>query len=387
MTYRKTRQSFAAIAFALFFLFSSIFMPQLRAEDEGFQAGPYIMDHILDSYGWHITTVNDHAISIPLPIILIDNGGLVSFSSSKLHHGTEAYNGYAMGFTEETSGTIVKLGGDFANYNGELEANVVYPIDHVCKYDISITKNVCSLFISIILLICIFLSVAKRYKEGPLKAPKGLQSLLEPLVLFVRDDIAVPSLGEDKYQKYFPYLLTLFFFILVNNLMGLIPIFPGGANVTGNIAVTMVLAVISFFIINISGNKHYWKDIFNAPGVPWWLKFPLPLMPIVEFIGVFTKPFVLMIRLFANITAGHIIVLGFLALIFIFGAMTPALGFAVSPVSIFFYLFMGLLELLVAFIQAFVFTLLTAIYVGMAIEEPAHEKHAEKKAEAEIVMQ
>lgn len=385
MTYRQTQRTLQIVALAIFFVFSSIFAPQLRAEEERFEAGPYIMDHILDSYGWHITTFNDHAISVSLPIILFDNGGLVSFSSSNLHHGHKAYKGYAMGFTEETSGSIVKLGGEYADYDGELQKDVVYPIDHVCKYDISITKNVCALFVSLILLIWIFLSVAKRYKDGPMKAPKGLQSLIEPLVLFVRDDVAIPSLGEDKYLKYFPYLLTLFFFILINNLMGLIPIFPGGANLTGNIAVTGVLAIITFFITNISAGKHYWKDIFNAPGVPWWLKFPLPLMPIVEFIGVFTKPFVLMIRLFANITAGHIIVLGFLGLIFIFGAMSPGIAYAVSPVSIFFYLFMGLLELLVAFIQAFVFTLLTAIYIGMAVEEPAHEKHEEEKTE--VVLQ
>ncbi|MCQ2264809.1 MAG: F0F1 ATP synthase subunit A [Bacteroidales bacterium] len=384
MTYGKIRQLVAFAFFVVFFIFSPIFSQTAKAEEEEFNAGEYIMGHITDEYGWHITTFNEHSISVPLPIILFDNGGLVVFSSNKLHHGEKAYNGYAMGFTEETSGSIVKLGADYADYNGELEEGVTYPIDHVCKFDISITKNVCALFVSIILLCWIFLSVAKRYKEGPLKAPKGLQSLLEPLVLFVRDEVAIPSIGEDKYQKYFPYLLTLFFFILVNNLMGLIPIFPGGANVTGNIAVTAVLAIITFFITNISANKHYWKDIINAPGVPWWLKFPLPLMPIVEFIGVFTKPFVLMIRLFANITAGHIIVLGFLGLIFIFGAMSPAIGYAVSPVSIFFYLFMGLLELLVAFIQAFVFTLLSAIYIGMAIEEPHGEKKEEK---AEIVIQ
>ncbi|MCQ2272185.1 MAG: F0F1 ATP synthase subunit A [Bacteroidales bacterium] len=381
MTYGKIRQVATSLVLVIFFIFSPIFSQNAKAEEEEFVPGEYIMGHITDEYGWHITTINDHSISVPLPVILIDNG-LTCFSSGKLHHGEKAYNGYALGFTEETSGSIVKLGGEYADYSGELEEGVVYPIDHVCKYDISITKNVCALLVSIILLCWIFLSVAKRYKDGPMKAPKGLQSLLEPLILFVRDDIAIPSIGEDKYQKFFPYLLTLFFFILVNNLMGLIPIFPGGANLTGNITVTAVLAIITFFITNISANKHYWKDIFNAPGVPWWLKIPIPLMPIVEFIGVFTKPFVLMIRLFANITAGHIIVLGFLGLIFIFGAMSPAIGYAVSPVSIFFYLFMGLLELLVAFIQAFVFTLLSAIYIGMAIEEPHHEEK-----NSEIVMQ
>lgn len=373
MTYNKTRITIPTLFFFLALLFSPNFSLNVMAEEE-FNPGEYIMGHITDEYGWHITTFNEHHISIPLPVMLFDGGKFVAFSSEKFHHGHQAYNGYALGFTKETDGSIVKLGGEYANYTGELTADTPYPIDHVCKYDVSITKNVCALLVSIILLCWIFLSVAKKYKDGPLKAPKGMQSLLEPLILFIRDDVAIPSIGEEKYQKYFPYLLTLFFFILVNNLMGLVPIFPGGANLTGNIAVTAVLAIITFFITNISGSKHYWKDIFNAPGVPWWLKFPIPLMPLVEFIGVFTKPFVLMIRLFANITAGHIIVLGFIGLIFIFGTMSPAIGYAVSPVSIFFYLFMGLLELLVAFIQAFVFTLLSAIYIGMAIEEPHHEE-------------
>ena len=375
MIYNKIKAVLPILFFFLALLFSPNFSLNAQAEEEDLDIGEYIMDHITDDYGWHITTYNEHHISIPLPIMLFDGGEFVVFSSSKFHHGQQAYKGYALGFTEETDGTIVKLGDDYADYTGDIDyAAACPPIDHICKYDVSITKNVCALLVSIILLCWIFLSVAKRYKEGPLKAPKGLQSFVEPLILFIRDEVAVPSIGEDKYQKYFPYLLTLFFFILVNNLMGLIPIFPGGANLTGNITVTAVLAIITFFITNFSGNKHYWKDIFNSPGVPWWLKIPIPLMPLVEFIGVFTKPFVLMIRLFANITAGHIIVLGFLSLIFIFGAMSPVIGYAVSPFSIFFYLFMGLLELLVAFIQAYVFTLLSAIYIGMATEEPHHEE-------------
>jgi F-type H+-transporting ATPase subunit a len=215
--------------------------------------------------------------------------------------------------------------------------------------------------------------VAKAYKKNPNGAPKGMQNMMEAVILFIRNEIAIPMIGKERYQKYFPYLLTLFFFILVNNLLGLIPIFPGGANVTGNIAVTLSLALITFFVIQFSSNKNYWKDIFNTPGVPWWLKFPLPIMPVIEFVGLFTKPFVLMIRLCANIMAGHIITLGFLALIFVFGAMKPFLGIAVSPVSVFFYIFMGLLELLVAFIQSFIFTILTALYIGMATEE--HIKH------------
>jgi F-type H+-transporting ATPase subunit a len=220
------------------------------------------------------------------------------------------------------------------------------------------------------LLICvIFISIANSYKKRKGKAPKGLQSFLEPLILFIRDDVAKASIGEKKYEKYMPYLLTLFFFIFFNNLFGLVPFFPGGANLTGNIAVTMVMALFTFVITTFSGNKNYWVHVFNTPGVPWWLKFPVPLMPLVEVMGVFTKPFVLMVRLFANITAGHIIVLGFMSLIFIFGAMAPAIGYGVSVVSVAFSVFMLLLELLVAFIQAYVFTLLSALYFGMATEE------------------
>jgi F-type H+-transporting ATPase subunit a len=226
--------------------------------------------------------------------------------------------------------------------------------------------------ISALLLIVIFVSMARMAARSKGKAPTGMQNLLEPLVLFVRDDIARSSIGEKHYEKFLPYLLTIFFFILFNNLFGLVPFFPGGANVTGNITVTLVMAVFTFILTTINGNKHYWIDIINTPGVPWWLKIPLPLMPIVEIIGIITKPFVLMVRLFANITAGHIIALGFVSLIFIFGAISAALGLGVSVVSVAFMVFMDLLELLVAFIQAYVFTLLSALYFGLAVTEPEH---------------
>lgn len=342
-------------------------------KEKGFDAGPFIIEHVIDSYGWHICGDGDKSVTIPLPVMLFDNGHFVAFMSNKLHHGEAAYKGYAMGWGEN-KGRIVKLDDEFADYTGHLEEGATYNC-HVCKLDISITKNVCALFISLILIVCIFLSVAKRYKQHPDEAPKGLQALVEPVIEFLQDEVITPSLGN-KADKYAPYLLTLFFFILLNNLMGIIPIFPGGANLTGNIAVTGVLALITFFITNISAGKEYWVDIVNTPGVPWWLKIPVPLMPLVEVIGIFTKPFVLMVRLFANITAGHIVVLGFISLIFIFGQMAPALGYGVSVVSIFFYIFMGLLELLVAFIQAFVFTLLSAIYIGMATGGEEHNVEA-----------
>jgi len=319
-----------------------------------FNPGKTIMDHIADAHEWHIATIGEKHISIPLPVILFDEGKIVVFMSSRFHHGNESYKGYQLN-----------------------EKNKIVKVDETAKppLDFSITKNVVSLFFSIILICWMFISVARRFKNHQNEAPKGLQSWLEPLILFVRDDIARPSIGEKRYEKYMPYLLTVFFFIFINNLLGLIPFFPGGANLTGNISVTLVLAIFTFIITTVSANKHYWKEIYNAPGVPWWLKFGLPIMPIVEIIGVIVKPFVLMVRLFANITAGHIIALGFISLIFIFGQISTGAGYGFSVLSVLFYVFMGLLELLVAFIQAYVFTLLSALYFGMAMAEHHEEAH------------
>ncbi|MBR4787911.1 MAG: F0F1 ATP synthase subunit A [Bacteroidales bacterium] len=369
MTCRKITKILSIAVMAVLCFFFPISGQAADASGDGFQAGPFIIDHVTDSYGWHICGEGDKSVTIPLPVILVDGGRPVVFMSSKFHHGHAAYKGYALGWGDQ-KGSIVKLTDD---YTGPLEEGGEYAVDHVCKFNVSITKNVCALFISLILIAWIFLSVAKQYKQRPDQAPRGMQALVEPVIVFLQDEVINPSLGKHA-DKYAPYLLTLFFFILLNNLMGLIPIFPGGANLTGNIAVTGILALITFFITTFSAGKEYWVDIFNTPGVPWWLKLPAPIMPFVELIGIFTKPFVLMVRLFANITAGHIIVLGFISLIFIFGQMAPALGYGVSVVSIFFYIFMGCLELLVAFIQAFVFTLLSAIYIGMAC---GHEESTE----------
>jgi F-type H+-transporting ATPase subunit a len=333
-------------------------------KEKKFNAGEMITHHILDAHEWHIADIGNLHITVPLPVILWDRdeGKLLSFCSSKFHHGHDAYRGYMLAHEGPNKGKIVKvLPGTM-----EQDMNAQLPLDF------SFTKNVLGIFVSIFILLVVFISAARRYVRNP-GAPRGLQSLLEPLILFIRDDIVIPSIGEKRYMRYMPFLLTLFFFIFLNNLLGLVPIFPGGANVTGNIAVTMVLALFTFVITSFSGNKAYWMHIVNAPGVPWWLKIPVPLMPIVELIGVFTKPFVLMVRLFANITAGHIIMLGFISLIFIFGEMNAALGYGVSVISIAFSIFMYLLELLVAFIQAYVFTLLSALYFGMATEEHAHE--------------
>jgi len=224
------------------------------------------------------------------------------------------------------------------------------------------------LFAAIVML-AIFLTMGSRYSRDPLKAPKGIQSLFEPLVLFVIDDIVKPAIGEKKHEPFLPYLLTLFFFIWINNMLGLIPIFPMGANVTGNISVTAGLALTSFLVVNLSGNRHYWQHIFNTPNVPTFLKLPIPLMPLIELVGMFTKPFVLMVRLFANITAGHIITMGFFSLIFIFAQVSPAFGYGATVLSVAFGIFITFLELLVALIQAYVFTLLTSLFIGAAIED------------------
>jgi F-type H+-transporting ATPase subunit a len=243
--------------------------------------------------------------------------------------------------------------------------------------NLSFTKNAFAILVSCLLLLWLFLSVAKSYKKRPDKAPSGMQSLVEPIILFIRDDIAIPSIGKEKAERFLPFLLSIFFFIWINNMMGLVPIIPGGANVTGNITVTLLLALFTFSITTFNANKNYWIHIFNPPGVPWWLKITIPLMPIIEIVGMITKPFVLMVRLFANISAGHIIALGFFSLIFIFGQMQVVMGYVVSPLTLAFTIFMTFLELLVALIQAYVFTLLSALYFGMATEE----HHVEVKSE------
>lgn len=323
-------------------------------EEGKVDAGKLIMEHIADAHDWHIATIGHSHISIPLPIIIKDDSGVKMFMSSKFEHGHASYEGYKL---EE--GKIIAV-----NADGSKNESASF-------YDISITKNVASMLISVLVLCWIMFSVASSYGKNKGKAPKGLANLIEMAILFIRDEVAKPSIGP-KYQKFLPYLLTIFFFIFINNLFGLIPIFPGGANVTGNIAITLVLAIFTFVITSINGNSTYWGHIFMPPGVPkalWFLLIP------IEIIGMLNKPIVLMIRLFANITAGHIIILGFFSLIFIFGAMNQGLGLGVSVLSVAFTVFMNFLELLVAFLQAYVFTLLSALYFGSAVEEHHHEEH------------
>lgn len=336
----------------------------LKEAEEKLDAGKLIFDHILDSYDWHICTWKGKHISVYLPIIVFCEGELYCFSSKHFHHEHQYHT-----LNKHGDEVIFEIP-DEGRYEGKV-VRVMSDGTQVKPFDISITKTVCGLLISCTLLVIIFLLVAKGYRDRGEKAPKGLQALIEPLILYVRDDIAKPNIGKD-YEKYFPYLLTVFFFIFFNNLLGLIPLFPFGANITGNIAVTAVLALFTFFITNLTGKKHYYEDIFNTPGVPWWLKFPLPLMPVIEVVGCFIKPVVLAIRLFANITAGHIVLLGFISMIFIVGEMSAMAGAGMSVMSVILAIFADCLEVLVAYIQAYVFTLLSAIYFGMAAKEAHH---------------
>ncbi|MFW6103784.1 MAG: F0F1 ATP synthase subunit A [Bacteroidota bacterium] len=328
-----------------------------KQDEDGFNPGELIIDHVVDHYSWHIVTIGDSEISLSLPVILYSRDrGWFSFWSSHFDHGHQSYKRFKIAQEGTNKGNIVEL-----DEQGRVKEE--QPID------LSITKTVAAVFVSIILLLAIFLPIANRYKRQPNRPPKGMQSLLEPLIHFVRDDIARPSVGERHYEKFTPFLLTIFFFILLNNLLGLVPIFPAGANTTGNISVTMALAFFTFMGMMLAGKGHYLKEIFNPPTIPWWLKIPLPLVPIIEFVGLFIRPFTLFIRLFANISAGHIVMLGFFSMIFIFGNLNPVAGYGVSVFSVLFTVFLTFLELLVAFIQAYVFTILSALYLGIALGE------------------
>ena len=323
--------------------FLAITAPKATAaegEGEEFNPGDMIMHHVVDDHIWHFA--DGHYGTLYLPVIVYsEEKGLDIFSSSNFYdevHNLKPYNGYVLDhghITLEGSGEAV--------------------------LDLSITKNVAMLFINAALMLLIFLAVARSYKKNAGKAPSGVQSFMEPVILFIRDEVIKPNIGKG-YEKYTPYLLTLFFFILFGNLLGLL---PGAANLTGNIAVTFVLAVLTFIITNFSGNKHYWNHIFNTPGVPLPLK--IIIVP-VEIIGIFTKPISLMIRLFVAITAGHIVILSLIGLVFIFQSYFVGIG------STLIVLFINLIELLVAAIQAYVFTMFSALYIGLATEDHHHEE-------------
>lgn len=318
--------------------------------EEKFDPTKEIMGHIQDSYEFHFFTVGDFHASIHLPVILFSKQkGFSVFSSSRFgDEGSEQYNGYKL-----LNNTIV----------------AVDPSEKI--YDFSVSKNVMQMFIALTILVVLMVGIARKYKNGygVDSAPSGWQNALEPVITFVRDDVAKTNLGE-RWRQYMPYLLTVFFFILINNLFGLL---PGSANVTGNIAFTFVLGIISLLVILFSTNGHFWRHIFWPPGVPFLVK--IILVP-VEVAGVLIiKPAALIIRLFANMVAGHIIIVSFISLIFIFGAMNAIAGWGFSLVSILFTVFIYLIEILVAFIQAFIFTNLTAIFIGQGFEGSSHDVH------------
>lgn len=328
------------------------------SEDNGFNAKEMIMHHVKDAHEFHIVEWNNKPISIPLPIILYTDNGLVTFMSSEFHH--------------DDSGTqIVEKNGDrFVKYHEkiyQLNAGVDtltfdeedHPTNAILPLDFSITRNVFMMWVTMLLLFIIFITSARKYKKANKFVPSGIASFMEPLVIFIRDEVAIPMIGENKYRKFMPFLLSVFFFIWINNIFGLIPVL-NGANVSGNIAFTLSLALFTFFITMFSGNKNYWKHIFWMPGVPVPMK--IFLAPI-EIIGMFVKPFSLTIRLFANITAGHIIILSLMSLIFIFKSVF------IAPVSVGFSLFILIIEIVVTAIQAYIFTVLSALYIGSATAE------------------
>lgn len=360
----------------LLFLFLGFSLQLAAAEKapedakEDFDVTAMIMHHIKDSYGWHILDyTNDEGEivnwTIPLPVILYFDHHVDVFMSSAFHHGEAAVTKGERTYSLH-HGTISasKAGGiNEEHHTTELNEEHATQEKHSSGnefIDFSITRNVAAIMVSCLILLLVFVSAARHYKKNPDRAPKGIAGFMEPLILFVRDDIAIPNIGADKAAKFMGYLLTVFFFILINNLLGLIPIFPGASNVTGNIAVTMVLAIITFLFTNLNGSSDYWKHMFWPSGIPKWI---LVILIPVEVIGLFTKPFALMIRLFANITAGHIIILSLISLIFVFESIY------ISPLSIAFGLFMSVLEILVAFLQAYIFTMLSALFIGMAVQK------------------
>lgn len=321
-------------------------------------ATDFIMHHIADDYQWHIVTIGHTHVTIPLPMIIYDHGELKFFMSSDFydeHHEPIAHDGYMISHGKlvraSTGGHGAEaIHGEDTGHGEAVEGGFL---------NLSITKNVASLLLSVLLMLLIFTRVAKRYKHG-VAAPKGIQSFFEPIIVFIRDDIAKVNIGADKYQRFMPYLLTLFFFILFNNLLGLT---PGAANLTGNIAVTLCLALFTFFITQFNGRKAYWMHILWTPGVPLPLR---PIILVVEIIGIFTKPISLTLRLFASITAGHIVVLSIIGLGFILNSL------ALGVVGTLFSAVITIIEILVAMIQAYVFTLFSSMYIGQAVDDGHH---------------
>lgn len=312
-----------------------------------FDVNNYIFGHIKDSHEWHLwTDSHGHHVSVYLPVILFSKiSGLHFFMSNRIAQG-QSYNGFRKMTKGEYADKIVKV---------DSSGNIVD-----LPMDFSITKNVAAMLVVVIVMLIVFIKMGKLYKNEECYIPGGIYGIFEIIILFIRDQVAIPNIGEKKHLRFMPYLLTVFFFILINNIFGLIPFFPFGANVTGNIAVTLVLSAFTLIITAISGTKEYWKHTVAPPGVPLWLA---PIIMPIEVAGMFIRPFALMIRLFANITAGHIIVLSLVGLVFIFKSLT------VAPATVLMVLFMDFLEILVAVLQAYVFTLLSALFIGLAAKE------------------
>ncbi|MDH6358017.1 F0F1 ATP synthase subunit A [Parabacteroides sp. PF5-9] len=341
----------------VFLFFFSLLAPGNLTATEEVNVKEIVFEHLGDSYEWHITQWGEKEICIPLPVIVKGkNSGWHLFLSSHISHGHE-YRGFHIAHEGKYAGKIVET-----NSVGETVRPTI---------DLSITKNVLALFMNSIVLLWVILPLARWYRQANHTPPKGFKGAVEMLLISIQDDVIKPCIG-DEYKRFVPYLLTVFFFVFINNLMGLVPFFPGGANVTGNIAITLVLAVCTFLAVNLTGTKAYWKEIF-WPDVPLWLKIPAPIMPVIEIFGVLTKPFALMIRLFANIMAGHSVILGLVCLIFITVSMGTAINTGMSILAVFFSVFMNFVEILVAYIQAYVFTLLSAVFIGLS--KVKHETH------------
>lgn len=336
------------------------FATSQHKEGSEINVSEFVLEHLADSYDWHITTWKGRHISIPLPVIVRGkDSGWHIFSSTRLHEAAEHGKDYQGFFLDPTHHNKI--------YERLADGTSERP------WDLSITKNVVEIWLVVLILCAIFLYCARWYKKRDAQsdAPKGFVGMMEMLVMSINNDVIKSSIGEKHYKRYAPYLLTVFFFIFTNNLLGLIPIFPGGANVTGNINITLFLAVGTMLLVNLFGNKEYWKEIL-WPNVPLWLKIP-PVMPLIEVFGIFTKPFALMIRLFANMMAGHAIILSFTFVIFMTWQISATMGSIFTIFSALLMVFLNCLELLVAFLQAYVFTLLSSVFIGLSLPEHHEE--------------
>lgn len=339
------------------------------AEEEKPNLKEVIFDHLGDGYGWEVPF--NHHKRIPLPVIVWGKDGLHVFSSSRVTHGQT--------YTDGNATFRIATEGDYKGKIVEIVDGKEYK-----PWDVSITKNVCAIFIAMIIVLVCCLMLARWHRRNPFKAPRKGLGAFESLVEFIYVGVIKSTLKENA-PRFAPYLLTVFMFIFFMNLLGLIVVFPGGANVTGNIAVTMVLAIMTFVMTNVFGTKHYWKEIF-WPDVPVWLKFPLPIMQLIEVFGIFTKPAALTVRLFANMMGGHMIVLVLTLLIFIFGAMGYAVASGTAVVSVMFSVFMLLIDVLVSFIQAYVFTMLSTIFISLAQEKHEEHGHEHEKTGSEATV-